>query len=110
MITCGKCGLQGHVARDCQWESDISGRPAWCGECDKETRLIDHGDYAQRCHKCWAWPARGTRFHQMFPQHRKCGGCGGLVYTFDAAGCGKHQPVGIDSRGHKIPVTVKDQP
>ena len=107
MINCHSCGEPGHIAKDCQWESDLEGRPPWCGECDRETRLVDHGSYAQRCHRCWAWPAKGTRFHQLLPQHKKCGGCGELVNVWDKDKCGKHEPLGLDAGGHRVePVLV----
>lgn len=82
-------------------EAEAAGRPVWCGECDKRTRLVDHGSYMQRCHRCWAWPARKTRFHQLLPQHRLCGGCRNLVYAWDAEPCGKHRPLAIGVTGHQ---------
>jgi len=110
MIQCGKCGMDGHVTRDCQWESEVSERPAWCGECDRETRLVDHGSYAQRCHLCWAWPAKGTRFHQQLPQHKTCGGCRKIILAWDKAECGRHAPLDIDAAGRRVPVTVVSRP
>ena len=106
MIKCDKCGLDGHIARDCQYESDVTGRPTWCGECDKRTRLVDHGAHMQRCYRCWAWPAKGTRHHQHLPQHHKCGGCGTLIYAWDTAACGGHQPLALDAHGHRVAVTL----
>lgn len=109
MVDCHTCGQPGHVARDCQWQADIEGRPPWCGECDRDTRLVDHGSYVQRCHRCWAWPAKKTRFHQLLPQHKLCGGCKEIIYDFDKRPCGSHQPLGIDAAGRRIspePVTV----
>ena len=82
-------------------EAEAAGRPVWCGECDKRTRLVDHGSYMQRCHRCWAWPARKTRFHQLLPQHRLCGGCRNLVYEWDAEPCGKHRQLAIGVTGHQ---------
>ena len=101
MVNCGKCGTDGHVARDCEWESEAGGRPPWCVECERDTRLIDHGSYMQRCIQCWAWPAKGTKFHQLMPQHKPCGGCRTIIYEFDKSPCGKHIPLGIDHRGHR---------
>ena len=103
-MKCHTCGTEGHVARDCQYENEFSpaARPSWCGECDPATRLVDHGNYAQRCYRCWAWPAKGTRPNQHLSQHRRCGGCGTLIYAFDAAPCGKHQPAGLDAHGHAV--------
>lgn len=66
-------------------------RPQWCGECDRQTRLIDYGDHMKRCPRCWAWPERGTHPKQELPQHKRCGGCGRRVYSWDAMPCGKHQ-------------------
>jgi hypothetical protein len=98
------------VARDCQWEAEASARPTWCGKCDRQTRLIDHGSYAQRCHLCWAWPDyvspdgrhKGTRFHQLLPQHKLCGGCRNIIYEFDNMPCGKHRPLAIDAAGRRL--------
>lgn len=91
------------MARDCQMEGEAAGRPTWCGgECDKRTRLIDRDSYAQRCHQCWAWPSRGTRFHQLLPQHRLCGGCNQLIYSWDSNLCGDHQPLAINAGGHRL--------
>jgi hypothetical protein len=102
LVDCHKCGQAGHVARDCQWENEVGSRPAWCGECNRDTRLIDHGSYVQRCHRCWAWPAKGTRFHQLQPQHRLCGGCRQIVYEWDKMPCGSHQQLAIDAAGRRM--------
>lgn len=97
MIKCENCGDAGHFASQCPWQGELGTmtRPPWCGECDKVTRLIDHGSYLQRCHRCH------PRAHSRFPQHRVCGGCGQLVYAWDVLPCDKHQALGIDARGHR---------
>jgi Zinc knuckle len=109
---CFHCGEPGHLAAACpqaaSQEKTSSDRPQWCGECDLETRLIDHKTYMQRCHKCWAWPAKGTRHHQPFPQHRICGGCQNIVYAFEKSPCGKHQPLAIDAAGRRGEVTLAE--
>lgn len=92
MISCANCGTTGrHMTSECPQLSQ-PGRPPWCGECSNQTRLIDHGDYMQRCPRCWAWPAKGTYPHQELPQFKRCGGCGKRVYTWDSYPCGEHQP------------------
>ena len=106
-MDCFRCGADDHLYRDCPEEpppsatTSVSNRPAWCGECDQRTRLIDHGDYMQRCYRCWAWPSRGTYPHQPLFQHTACGGCGETIHTWDHAPCGKHQPLGIDKHGRR---------
>ncbi len=97
MTNCFRCGAGDHLYRDCPQDTAVSAtepesdRPAWCGQCDKHTRLIDHGNTMERCHRCWAWPAKGTRPHQLLAQHTRCGGCRKLTYTWDQMPCGKHQ-------------------
>jgi hypothetical protein len=100
LISCNYCGAKGrHMTSECP---DLAGggKPAWCGSCDPRTRLVDHGDYGARCVHCH------PSGHKMLPQHTRCGGCGEVVYVFDAAPCGKHQPLAIDSHGHRLPVTI----
>lgn len=108
MVDCHKCGQAGHVARDCQWEPEVSARPTWCGECDRHTRLVDHATYVQRCHRCWAWPSRKTHFHQLLPQHKLCGGCRNFVYAWDGSACGKHKPLAINAAGRRPPPPKED--
>ena len=89
---CFNCGEPGHIAADCPArraappEPPIE-KPQWCGACDPKTRLIDHGTLMQRCPACH--PLRW----QHLPQHKRCGGCNLLVYSWDVAPCGKHQPL-----------------
>jgi len=105
---CGSCGVfieegeeirrddgGGWVHNYCETADPVPGtgaeRPEWCGECDRRTRLIDYGDHMKRCPRCWAWPARATHHKQELLQHKRCGGCGRRVYSWDAMPCGKHQ-------------------
>lgn len=96
---CFRCGQTGHLRAQCPQDSPApaptsqSDRPDWCGECDRRTRLIDHGDRMQRCPRCWAWPAKGTYPGQLLPQHKRCGGCNQVIFTWDQMPCGKHQPL-----------------
>jgi hypothetical protein len=46
----------------------------------------------------------------MLPQHTYCGGCSQLVYTWDAAPCGQHQPLHLDVHGRRLPVQVAPPP
>jgi hypothetical protein len=100
MISCNYCGANGrHMTSECP-DLTSGGKAAWCGACDPRTRLVDHRSYVTRCAHCH--PAG----HKPLTQHARCGGCGELVYVFDAAPCGKHQPLGIDGHGHRQPVTI----
>lgn len=93
---CFKCGEPGHFAAGCpevkfaeELGTDASGKPPWCGQCDKRTRtLFDPGaDQVTRCPRCN--PSR-----ELPEQFRICG-CGGVVYRWDRLECGSHQPVGV---------------
>ncbi len=97
MADCYRCGQNGHHRRDCPQDAPLppaaSGpagpaAAAWCGECDERTRLIDCATSMTRCRSCH--PLRG----ETLKQHARCGGCRCLVYTWDKAPCGKHQPLG----------------
>ena len=98
-MDCFRCGADDHLYRDCPQDTTAAAtttggdRRPWCGDCDKRTRLLDHGSHMERCRRCWAWPAKGTYPGQLLPQHKRCGGCRNLVYIWDAFPCGSHQPL-----------------
>ena len=87
MISCTYCGATGrHMTSECP-DLATSSKPPWCGECNPQTRLIDHGTYASRCPSCHP--------HGRLPlhQHKRCGGCHQLTYVFDDTKCGSHRPI-----------------
>ena len=94
---CFECGEPGHLARDCPQllaATEIrQPKPAWCGSCDKDTRLIDgmrHGrEIIHRCAVCH--PLRFTTLRQQ----KRCGGCKDLIYTWDSTKCGEHGPLAV---------------
>ena len=88
MLTCGNCGTTGqHITSECPYTAELGhgGKPPWCGNCDKATRLVDHGHSMARCAACHplAW--------KPLAQHKRCGGCNSLIYTWDNRPCGQHQ-------------------
>ena len=100
MTDCYRCGDNDHLSRDCpQMASPHAAHPpaadpdgtagltAWCGTCDKRTRLVDHGTTMARCIRCH------PRAHQQLPQHRLCSGCGHQIYVWDQMPCGNHQAI-----------------
>jgi hypothetical protein len=105
---CYSCGESGHLAALCPAKADkaptewtMSTRPPWCGQCEQRARLVDCADHVVRCRDCWAWPERRTNRGQPLTQHTRCGGCGDVIYSWDAAPCGKHQELGIDRTGRR---------
>jgi Zinc knuckle len=114
MTECYRCGQEGHTRANCPQDAPLpastpsgrndNGKPPWCGQCDPRTRLVDHGDYMTRC--AWCHPA-GSK---TLAQHRRCGGCGELIYTWDALPCTKHQPLFISPGGRRAAITRKDRP
>lgn len=98
---CWECHDYGHVAADCPsklYASEIGdGKPAWCGQCDRETRLVyfrrDGTDAARRCTSCH------PNSTVLPAQFGKCRGCGHAIYDWDRRSeCGKHQPIGKQLR------------
>lgn len=88
MLRCGNCGTTGqHITSECPYTAELghAGKPPWCGNCDKATRLVDHGTHMARCAACHplAW--------KPLAQHKRCGGCNSLIYTWDNRPCGQHQ-------------------
>ena len=94
---CFECGEPGHLARDCPARlaaaETRAPKPLWCGNCDKETRLvygIVHGEYlAMRCTRC-----HPLRFVPL-KHHRRCGGCNMIVYTWDQSPCALHLDLAV---------------
>jgi hypothetical protein len=103
---CFTCNEPGHISANCPTRHQAqpaANRPVWCGECDKQTRLIDRGDSMARCWRCWGWPAKGTHNGQLLAQHRICGGCGQIAYAWDQQPCGAHTNLGIEEGGRRAP-------
>lgn len=80
-MACFKCGQDGHLARECIWEEEItegriSGVP-WCRGCDERTRLIYADDHASRCPVCH--PLRD----KLPVQHVRCGACHKVIYAWE---------------------------
>lgn len=94
-IRCFECDDTGHVAADCPNRAAVAkgGKPAWCGMCDEQTRLIGL-DAPARCQQCHP-NARRT-----LPQHRRCPRCHALVHQWDnAIDCASHaRPHAPDQR------------
>lgn len=95
---CYGCGADGYVQSECPYcAADVeSGRPPWCGICDRTSRqlwLNPDGTSVQRCPRCH--PSR----HKMLAQHRRCPECKTIVYSWDNNSCGQHQsPAAPDKR------------
>ena len=87
---CFGCGADGYVQSDCPYcaaDAD-SGKPPWCGICDRRTRLVTtdlQTGTLQRCRQCH--PHR----HKTLTQHRRCPECKTLAYSWDANPCGMHE-------------------
>ena len=52
------------------------GKPEWCGQCDKRTRLIDRSGMPQRC-------ACHPKSHLQLAQFKTCRKCGAPVYEWE---------------------------
>jgi len=97
MLICGNCHAERHhVTSECPLPPQDSPADAtWCGECDKRTRLVDHGSYMTRCRRCWRARtlALGKPLDTLLAQHKRCGGCDNVVYAWDQYPCGGHQQI-----------------
>jgi zinc knuckle protein len=98
---CFECQEIGHIAADCPaklYASEMGdGKPAWCGQCDRETRLVyfrrDGQEAARRCTACH------PRSTVLPVTYSKCKDCKHAVYAWDVRSrCGQHQPVGTHLR------------
>jgi hypothetical protein len=97
-MDCYHCGSTEHISRECEV---MPGKPpsndpveaTWCGDCDKRTRLVDHGDHMSRCRRCWRTRSLtlGKPQSTMLEQHTRCGGCNQVIYVWDQLPCGQHQ-------------------
>lgn len=94
---CFECQEIGHIAADCPaklYAAEIGdGKPMWCGQCDRETRLVyfirNGAEAARRCPSCH------PQGHMLPVTYKKCRGCGHAIYFWDVRSeCGKHQEVG----------------
>lgn len=98
---CWECHEYGHVAADCPaklYASEVGdGKSVWCGQCDRETRLVyfvrTEGDRkydaARRCTSCH------PRSTTLPATYSRCKSCKHAVYAWDVRSeCGKHQPIG----------------
>lgn len=96
---CYNCGAPGHFASGCPeivFSAELGtggdGRPPWCGQCDKRTRLVfdPDADTASRCPDCH--PEK-----DLPAQFRICK-CGDVIYKWDQTECGSHQAIGKQSQ------------
>lgn len=97
-VKCFGCGNYGHYERDCPektWASELGDgdKPPWCGQCDRETRLVyflRDGEYcSRRCRTCH------PSGHLLPVQFKRCGKCKSVIYEWERrTECGSHRPVG----------------
>jgi ribosomal protein L32 len=94
---CYECGEYGHISADCPqklYAVEVGdGKPPWCGQCDRETRLVyfvrDGIETARRCAACH------PRSTTLPVTYSKCRGCGHAIYAWDVRSeCGRHQEIG----------------
>lgn len=94
--TCFTCGTSGHIAADCPNNEELDNRPAWCGICDRRTRLVTvniETGTVKKCPDCHPAPRK------PLPQHKRCGACKMTVHSWDTSPCGQHSsPVATDKR------------
>lgn len=94
---CFECQEIGHIASDCPTKAYAAelgdGKPPWCGQCDRETRLIyfirDSTEAARRCYTCH------PKSQTLPAQFSRCKTCRSAIYVWDIRSeCGKHRTVG----------------
>lgn len=84
-LKCHGCDGRGHLESECPDAGiDASGKPPWCGQCDKKRRTLSTPAGPQRCHACHPLG------RQALPQFRTCPGCDSLVYKWDRLPCESH--------------------
>ena len=99
-VVCFKCQETGHIADYCPYEEELTdNKPAWCGICDRRTRLVTvdrENGTCKRCPDCHPSPRK------PLAQHRRCPQCKMTIYQWDNETCGSHlSPVAPDRRRNR---------